>query len=125
MDGSNVEMLFRDNAYGEYTDVSGLAVVPLSRPRPPMFRRGHTNTDNTLDMADAVFTLSYLFADGSAPTCLDAADTNDDGVVDIADAIAVLSHLLAGSGDLPGPFGECGVDPTEDELGCAAYPGCE
>jgi hypothetical protein len=45
--------------------------------------------------------------------------------VDIADAIAVLSHLFAGAGPLPEPFGECGVDSTEDELGCTEYPPCE
>ena len=89
------------------------------------FKRGDTNTDNTIDIADAIFVLSYLFAEGPPPTCLDAADTNDDRAVDIADAVAVLSHLFAGSGDLPEPFGECGVDPTEDELGCLEYPGCE
>jgi dienelactone hydrolase len=89
------------------------------------FIRSDSNADSTIDIADAIFTLSYLFAEGATPTCLDAADANDDGAVDIADAIAVLSHLFAGSGDLPEPFGECGVDPTVDELGCVEYPGCE
>jgi hypothetical protein len=67
----------------------------------------------------------WATASGSAPPCLDAADTNDDGAVDIGDAIAVLSHLFAGAGPLPDPFGECGVDPTVDELGCASYELCE
>jgi hypothetical protein len=65
-----------------------------------------------------------LFAQGSTPTCLDAADANDDGAVDIADAIALLSHLFAGSGDVPQPFAECGIDPTVDGLGCERYPTC-
>ena len=88
------------------------------------FRRGDSSADNELNIADAVFTLMYLFASGPAPTCLDAADANDDGAVAIADAIAALSHLFAGSSDLPEPFGECGVDPTEDELGCVEYAPC-
>jgi hypothetical protein len=87
--------------------------------------RGDTNTDNTLDIADAIFTLSYLFANGPSPSCEDAADANDDGAVDIADTIAVLSHLFASSGDLPEPFGECGVDPTNDDLDCSSFPPCE
>ena len=92
-----------------------------------VFHRGDANADNTLDIADAIFTLGYLFANGPAPSCLDAADTNDDGAVDIADATAVLSHLFAGAGDLPDPFGECGLDPTPDdpELGCESFPPCE
>ena len=89
------------------------------------FLRGDTNMDSSIDIADAIFTLSYLFADGPPPTCLDAADTNDDGAIDIADPITVLSHLFASSGDLPDPFGECGVDPTEDELWCSSFPPCE
>jgi hypothetical protein len=91
------------------------------------FQRADVNADNTHDIADAIFTLSYLFAGGPSPSCLDAADTNDDGEVDIADAIAVLSHLFAGSGDLPEPFGECGEDPTPEdpELGCESFPACD
>ena len=90
-----------------------------------MFLRGNANSDSALNIADAIFNLSYLFAEGAVPTCLDAADANDDGAVDIADAIAILSHLFAGSGDLPKPFGECGVDPTLDGLNCVAFPPCE
>ncbi len=89
------------------------------------FSRGDANADSAIDIADAVFTLSYLFASGAPPSCLDAADANDDGAVDIADAIAVLSYLFAGAGDLPEPFGECGIDPTVDELGCSSFPPCE
>ena len=59
------------------------------------------------------------------PECEDAADANDDGAIDIADAIAVLSHLFAGAGPLPEPFGECGVDPTVDNLDCTSYEPCE
>lgn len=89
------------------------------------FIRGDTNSDADLDIADAVFTLSYLFVDGSAPTCLDSADANDDRSVDIADAIAVLGYLFAAFGDLPAPFGECGADPTGDTLDCKSYAPCE
>jgi hypothetical protein len=90
-----------------------------------VFVRGDTNTDSAIDIADAIFTLSYLFAEGPAPSCLDSADANDDGALDIADAIALLSHLFANAGDLPAPFGECGIDPTLDELGCLEYAGCQ
>ena len=88
------------------------------------FRRGDANADGRVDIADAVFTLSYLFADGTVPLCLDATDANDDGKVDIADAIKILAHLFAGAGPLPAPFDECGIDPTIDALGCASYTPC-
>ncbi len=111
-----------DNGFTIYT--LKLVARPVE-PSPVLFRRGDANADSVLDIADAIFTLSYLFADGPAPPCLDAADANDDGAVDIADAIAVLSHLFAGAGPLPEPFGDCGVDPTIDELGCSSYEPCE
>ena len=95
----------------------------------PQFKRGDsnansTNTSGAIDIADAVFILSYLFAKGTAPSCLDAADANDSGAVDIADAIRTLSHLFANTGPLPAPFGQCGIDPTTDELGCSSFPPC-
>ena len=104
---------------------SALRLTQVTGPVAPTFNRGDANTDSATDIADAIFTLSYLFASGSAPSCLDTADANDDGAVDIADAIAVLSYLFAGTGDLPAPFGECGVDPTVDELGCLVYEHCQ
>jgi hypothetical protein len=93
-------------------------------PALEVFLRGDSNADSALDIADAICALTYLFIGDAIPTCLDATDANDDGAIDIADPIAVLSHLFAGSGPLPEPFGECGVDPTVDEVGCLAYQSC-
>jgi len=90
------------------------------------FRRGDPNADGTVDMADAIFTLSYLFGAGPEPTCMDAADTNDDGTVDIGDPIALIQHLFGSEMDLAAPVGKCGVDPTPLEgLSCLSYPPCE
>jgi hypothetical protein len=86
------------------------------------FRRGSSNGDATLDIADAIFTLNHLFGSGAPPSCLDAADANDDGTLDISDAIALLSHLFGGGGDLPPPFTTCGPDPTDDDLTCLSFP---
>jgi hypothetical protein len=41
------------------------------------------------------FTLSYLIAEGSAPTCLDAADANDDGGVDFGDGVYIHASRVA------------------------------
>jgi hypothetical protein len=89
------------------------------------FLRGDANSDGRLDIADAIFTLSYLFAQGTAPSCLDAGDANDGGAIDIADAISVLSHLFAQAEPLKPPFGTCGIDVTDDALDCASFPSCE
>ncbi|MBN1421077.1 MAG: dockerin type I repeat-containing protein [Planctomycetes bacterium] len=94
---------------------------------PSGFLRGDANADGAVDIADAVYTVTHLFDEGSAPPCLDAADANDDGRLDVADPIAILDHLFASAGPLPEPFGACGDDPTEegDPLDCLEYEACE
>ncbi len=89
------------------------------------FIRADSNTDGKLDIADPIFTLMFLFAEGSPPTCLDAADVNDDGAVDVADGIYILQNLFASGPTIPLPYSACGVDPTVDDLDCAEYPGCQ
>ena len=94
------------------------------------FKRGDANASNAIDIADAISVLAYLFGSADDPSkakvaqCLDAADANDDGTVDIADAVTILGHLFSGKGPLPPPFGECGIDPTIDELDCASFDPC-
>ncbi len=90
-----------------------------------LFKRGNANADARIDIADAIFMLTHLFAHGPAPGCRDAGDANDDGKLDIANAIAVLSHLFASAGALKPPFEGCGADPTADELDCATFPSCQ
>ncbi len=100
--------------------VSGLGIAFTAT-----FRRGDANADGKIDIADAVFLLGHLFAEGPAPSCEDAGDANDDGRIDIADAIKILGHLFASAGPLPAPFGACDIDPTEDELRCVGFVPCE
>ncbi len=107
----------------QVSSLSDFAVVSLHNMA--LFFRGDANADGNVNIADAVYILSYLFAGAPAPPCPDAADANDDGTLDIADAVAVLNHLFSGSGELPEPFGTCGGDPTADQLGCTSFPPCE
>jgi hypothetical protein len=99
----------------------------VAAPGSTPFRRGDANGDgNDLDLGDAVYILQYLFANGSAPPCLDAADANDDNkAIDVSDGVYVLQYLFAGGPLLPPPFPDCGFDKTEDELGCETYLPCE
>jgi formylglycine-generating enzyme required for sulfatase activity len=88
------------------------------------FQRGDADAGGTLNLTDAVFTLSFLFCAGPAPRCLDAADADDNGAIQITDAIYTLNHLFLGGPPLPAPGGACGPDPTEDGLGCRQFAGC-
>jgi hypothetical protein len=123
-------------AYQVYGTMVGVMALPLEGidgdPAIPSvecfrFKRGDSNASNNIDIADAVFTLSYLFAEGLKPSCLDAADTNDSGDLDIADVVRLLSYLFASGAPLPEPLDDCGVDPTprDDKLDCASFPPCQ
>ena len=76
------------------------------------FIRGDANGDGTLNIADPIFGLSYVYAGGAAPAVLDSADTNDNGFVEIADAVYTLRALFAGSALPPAPFPMPGPDTT-------------
>ncbi|MEM7165630.1 MAG: S8 family serine peptidase [Planctomycetota bacterium] len=112
-------------------DEGFMTIGIIDSPAPmPEFRRGDANGDSSFNVADAVFTLSYLFSFG-AGDCLDSMDTNDDGTVNIADPVAALSFLFAGGAQPPTPFAACGADPTPDsstlpmgDLGCVNSPAC-
>jgi predicted dehydrogenase len=88
------------------------------------FKRADSNDDILVNIGDPIFTLSWLFTDGSTPHCLDAADANDDGRTDISDPVHTLSFLFLGGPAPPPPFGACDVDPTQDALGCLGYNSC-
>ncbi|MCZ6794119.1 MAG: right-handed parallel beta-helix repeat-containing protein [Planctomycetota bacterium] len=94
-------------------------------PTAARFRRGDANADARTNLSDAVFVVAHLFRGGREPPCGKAADVDDTGRIDITDAVYTLNWLFLGGSEppLPGPA-ECGVDPTEDDLGCASYPGC-
>ncbi len=89
------------------------------------FVRGDVSVDGHINLTDAIQLLEFLFRGGDAPGCEQAADANDDGRINLSDAAQVLLHLVGGSGDLPAPFPDCGIDPTDDALDCAVYAGCE
>ena len=95
-------------------------VLPFTTPE---FRRGDANGDAAVDLADAVSVLEYLFIDGDAPLCFEAADGNDDAILDLADPIRVLMYLFGGTPlSAPGALA-CGPDAAGSFSSCA-YSGC-
>jgi hypothetical protein len=106
--------------------VAGLLLLTAAGPAPAApFRRGDANTDGTTNISDAITVLGFLFLGSpQALQCRDAADSNDSGKLDIADAIYLLGFLFLGGPAPPPPHGQCGPDPTEDELECALFTPC-
>ncbi len=93
----------------------------------PGFSRGDADGNGALQLTDAVRILNVLFLGTGSIGCLDAADADDNGDLQLTDAVRILNVLFLGTGTIPppGPTGEpCGGDPTEDGLGCGAFPRC-
>src|SRR6266540_4638822 len=88
------------------------------------FVRGDPDGDGVQSITDAIVLLGCLFLGTVCPTCADAADVNDDGLNDITDAVYLLSFIFGGGPESPAPIGDCGPDPTADDLGCASFPRC-
>jgi hypothetical protein len=117
-----VNVLVLDGASFEPSLVSG-AVTLTPHDGAPLIR-GDVSQDGSLDLADGVGILQYLFIGGAAD-CLDSLDANDSGNVSITDAIRVLCALYcSGSPPPESPFPGCGFDSTADSLDCLSYPGC-
>ncbi len=89
----------------------------------PTFLRGDANFDLAVNISDAIFSLSYLFLGGPAPSCDDAADADDSGKLALTDAVFTLSFLFRGGArPLPPPYPERGRDARADELGPCHEP---
>jgi hypothetical protein len=120
-DGSRFRCVVTNEGGGA---VSGEAVVTVLSGETA-FVRGDSNGAGGVDIADAIFILSWLFAQGPTPTCMKAADANDTGSADIGDAVWILSFLFASAPAPAEPFIACGQDPTDDALTCETYVPCE
>ena len=70
-------------------------LLPAEEPEnSDSFLRGDVNTDGVVDLADALYLLSWLVQEGQAPDCLKAADVNDDGVINLEDYVFLKDCLL-------------------------------
>ena len=104
--------------------VSSYSLELYTEPEGPILQRGDTDGDGRLSITDAITTLRYLFSNGEEPGCLKTADADDDGLLSVTDAVRVLGFLFRGDDPLPAPFGDCGLDPSDDKLSCESYPAC-
>ena len=114
-----VEAVIVQNGGAGYAPLRTDGVLSIEGNAASAFVRGDSNSDTTVDIADAVSVLDYLFSAGVAPGCFDASDANDDESVDVADAVQILDFLFSAGGPLPTPGADrCGIDPTSGPLDC-------
>ncbi len=65
---------------------------------------GDANSDAAINIADAVYLISYIFKGGPAPDPLCAGDVDNDDAVNIADAVYVINYIFKGG---PPPDAGC------------------
>ena len=113
---SNV-VLVDGASLGNFTRVDG----QITLDQGTAFRRGDSNGDGTLNIADPIATLGYLFGGGAEPACLASADIDASGTIQLNDPILHLGHIFAGGPPPEAPYPDCGVSPGEP---CDISPGC-
>ena len=117
---------------GNLVVVAGVEFAPILiagtldlTPVPEVaFVRGDCNSNGDLSITDVVTTLNFIFGNGGIANCLDACDANDSGSLNLADPIHCLTFMFAAGPEPSGPYPLCGLDPTPDSLGCAAFTAC-
>jgi predicted carbohydrate-binding protein with CBM5 and CBM33 domain len=113
----------RNDPVGEVFFSTSDVMVSPGGQSPVEFIRGDANQDGSLNVADPIAELAYLFT-GTPTSCVDALDVNDDGAVDISDPVNSLAYLFGSQPPPPEPFPSCGLDPTVDPEGCVTATNC-
>jgi hypothetical protein len=67
---------------------------------PEEYVAGDANGDETIDVADVVYIVNFLYKGEAAPSPYLAGDANCDGEVDLADVVYLINYLYKG-GDPP------------------------
>jgi hypothetical protein len=70
--------------------------VPVSMTVGAPFMMGDANGDDSVDVGDAVYLISYIFHEGLPPESYDAADANCDDFVDVGDVVYIISYSFRG-----------------------------
>jgi hypothetical protein len=65
---------------------------------------GDANGDGTVDIADTVYLINYLFRNGPAPWLLCLGDSNGDLQINIADIVYLINYLFTNG---PAPLSQC------------------
>lgn len=62
--------------------------------KPPESLCGDTNDDTDVNIADAIYLISYIFNGGPSPAVLKTGDTNSDGSVDVSDVVYIINYVF-------------------------------
>ncbi len=68
--------------------------------RAPAYASGDANTDGTIDIADVVYLIAFIFGGRTAPNPLLAGDANGDASISVSDALYLVDYIFS---DGPAP----------------------
>jgi hypothetical protein len=60
--------------------------------------------NDLVNVSDAVYLISYIFAGGPEPEPLSVGDVNCDDIVNVSDAVYLITYIFAGG---PAPCAAC------------------
>ena len=88
------------------TDQGGFDAFVSKLTWMPNYPCGDVNTDEQVDLLDAVFLINYIFVGGPAPQTLSLGDVNcSGGTINIADVVLLINYIFRSG---PAPCTECG-----------------
>ena len=110
-----------DEAFFDYFEGQDVVVIAggescivhgVKAPLRGLFLRGDCDEDGDVDpLFDTLFLLTYGFADGPAPDCLDTLDVDGDDVAQpLFDALYMLEWGFVNGPPPPEPLESCGAD---------------
>jgi hypothetical protein len=65
---------------------------------------GDANSDDNVNVGDAVYLINYIFKGGSAPDPECLGDANGDGHINVGDAVYLINYVFKGG---PAPLDDC------------------
>jgi len=77
---------------GNVCDICPTFYNPLQQP----IKAGDANGDNSLNLADIIFNVNYVFKGGTAPSPICRGNDNADGGVNLADIIYKVNYVFKG-----------------------------
>ena len=79
-----------------FSDGKDTVSTPIDSMHVQLAMRGDANSSGAINISDAVFMISYIFAGGPAPDPLWTGDPNCDGAVNISDAVYLVAYIFSG-----------------------------
>lgn len=102
---ANVKIRFYVNSSRDDLEIVEAGLDHFSVAFHECYICGDANSDNGVNIGDAVYLLTHIFGEGLGPGQYKAADTNCDGAVNIGDAVYLINFIFRA--EAPDPCALC------------------